>query len=147
MRRVMLMSLMCVALLACLSPVLTAQDTPSAFAGNWTGSVKANVGEMPIEATFKVDGDKITGEIRTFHGGFKIEKSAREKDGRWKLSFRHARWSGGQPHGRGQGRRAQRRLGLPSERDRHVRTQTREMRLAPCCVAGAGGRDREAGVS
>ena len=63
------------------------QDKAAALAGQWTGSVKADVGEMAIEAVFKVEGEKFTGEIKTFHGAFKIGKIEREKDGRWKLSF------------------------------------------------------------
>jgi hypothetical protein len=63
------------------------QDTAAALAGQWTGSVKADVGEMPIEAVFRLEGEKFSGEIKTFHGAFKVGKIEREKDGRWKLSF------------------------------------------------------------
>lgn len=64
-----------------------AQDTPTTLAGNWTGSVKADIGEMPISVVIKVDGEKVTGEIKNFHGAFRIEKGERQKDGRWKLTF------------------------------------------------------------
>ena len=64
-----------------------AQEQVGVLAGRWIGAVKADIGEMPIEAVFKIEGEKFTGEIKTFHGAFKIGKAEREKDGRWKLSF------------------------------------------------------------
>ena len=68
-------------------PAASAQTPASALAGRWTGAVKAEMGEMPIEVSLKVDGEAITGEIKTFHGVFKINKGEQQKDGRWKLSF------------------------------------------------------------
>lgn len=72
------------------SVAASAQEKASALAGKWTGSVKADIGEMPIEAVFQVDGEKFSGEIKTFHGGFAIATAERQKDGRWKLPFKTA---------------------------------------------------------
>ena len=64
-----------------------AQQKAAVLEGKWSGAVKADVGEMPIEVTLKVEGDTVKGDIKTFHGSFRIEKSELQKDGRWKLSF------------------------------------------------------------
>jgi hypothetical protein len=63
------------------------QEAQSPLAGRWLGKVVANVGEMPIEVVVTVADGKVTGEIRNFHGAFRISGAELEKDGRWKLSF------------------------------------------------------------
>ena len=70
------------------SAVALAQQKATVLDGRWSGAVKANVGEMPIEVTLKVEAESIKGDIKTFHGSFRIEKGELQKDGRWKLSFK-----------------------------------------------------------
>ena len=70
------------------SAVIVAQQKAAVLDGRWSGAVKAEMGEMPIEVTLKAEGETIKGDIKTFHGNFLIEKGELQKDGRWKLSFK-----------------------------------------------------------
>ena len=67
--------------------VIAQQQKADVLAGRWSGAVKADVGEMQIEASLKIEGETIKGEIKTFHGNFRIDKAELQKDGRWKVSF------------------------------------------------------------
>ena len=69
------------------SAVILAQQKAAVLDGRWSGAVKAEMGEMPIDVTLKTEGETLKGEIKTFHGNFRIEKGELQKDGRWKLSF------------------------------------------------------------
>ena len=78
----------CFALILVLATAVTfAQQKATVLDGKWSGAVKADIGEMPIEVTLKVEGEAVKGDIKTFHGSFRIEKGELQKDGRWKLSF------------------------------------------------------------
>ncbi len=76
-----------VSVLTLASSVVFAQQKTAVLDGRWSGAVKAEMGEMPIDVTLKTEGETIKGEIKTFHGTFRIGKGELQKDGRWKLSF------------------------------------------------------------
>ena len=76
-----------VSILVVVSTVAFAQQKAAVLDGKWSGAVKADIGEMPIEVTLKVEGETVKGDIKTFHGSFRVEKGELQKDGRWKLSF------------------------------------------------------------
>jgi len=76
-----------VSMLVAVTTVAFAQQKAVVLDGKWSGAVKADIGEMPIEVTLKVEGETVKGDIKTFHGSFRIEKGELQKDGRWKLSF------------------------------------------------------------
>ncbi|HEX5217276.1 MAG TPA: hypothetical protein VFV98_17570 [Vicinamibacterales bacterium] len=76
-----------VSILVVATAITFAQQKAAVLGGKWSGAVKADIGEMPIEVTLKVENEAVKGDIKTFHGSFHIDKGELQKDGRWKLSF------------------------------------------------------------
>jgi len=62
------------------------QPTTSSLAGTWKGMVTADIGQMNIEVTVKVDSGKASGTVTTGHGEFAIV-DGRQTDGVWTLPF------------------------------------------------------------
>ena len=54
--------------------------------GQWRGLITADIGQMLIEVTVKVEGAKASGEVKTGHGAWKIT-DGRFAEGRWTLTF------------------------------------------------------------
>lgn len=75
------------ALITGLTVALPAQEKPAPPVGRWAGTVTADMGQMQIEVVVAAAAGKVTGEITTGHGVFKIDAGELQKDGRWKLSF------------------------------------------------------------
>jgi hypothetical protein len=58
-----------------------------AVVGQWSGTVDADAGQMPIQVTVSASAGKFTGSITSPHGKWTIDGGTFEK-GRWRLPFK-----------------------------------------------------------
>jgi hypothetical protein len=59
---------------------------PPTPAGDWTGTVTSDMGEMAVTATFTIKDGVVTGTLRSGHGDMPVAKGA-FTDGQWVLPF------------------------------------------------------------
>ena len=71
--------------LSILAAAFGAQDR-ARLDGRWTGTVDSDIGQMTIEVSLTVDGDKAKGTIKTAHGEFTIADGT-FANGTWTLPF------------------------------------------------------------
>ena len=82
-----------VAIVCCTAAAGT--QTPSALsasdvkeiAGRWIGTVKADIGTMPIALNLNAKEDKLTGVLETGHGNWEI-RDVKKTDGTWTLAVK-----------------------------------------------------------
>jgi hypothetical protein len=63
------------------------QSDPAQLAGRWRGSVKTNIGEMPIGLELRLEQKKLVGTVPTAHGSF-VVTDVKAGDGKWTVTFK-----------------------------------------------------------
>jgi hypothetical protein len=82
-----------VAIVCCTAGTAGAQTStlPAAdvkeISGRWIGTVKADIGTMPIALNVNAKDDRVTGVLETGHGNWEI-RDVKKADGTWTLAVR-----------------------------------------------------------
>ena len=67
-------------------PALSTSDVKE-ISGRWIGTVKADIGTMPIALNLHAKEDKVTGVLETGHGNWEI-RDVTKTDGTWTLAVK-----------------------------------------------------------